>query len=112
MNKLRNPYFDTLKAIAILCVVYAHCLQYLGIESYLHHPLFRTIYAFHMPLFMAVSGYFSVHAMQLSLNELAKKKSIRLLLPCLTAGIVVISFNNVIGLTDRYNDWKELVGNL
>lgn len=111
-NKSRNPYFDTLKAIAILCVVYAHCLQYLGIESYLHHPLFRTIYAFHMPLFMAVSGYFSVHAMQLSLNELARKKSIRLLLPCLTAGIVVISFNNVIGLTDRYNDWKELVSNL
>lgn len=108
----RSRYFDTLKAIAILCVMYAHCLQYLGIGSYLHHPLFKLVYAFHMPLFMTLSGYFAWPSIRLPFGRLVRKKSLRLLLPCLTAAVLVVLFNRIFGLINGYDDWRELVGNL
>ena len=93
----RIQTFDVLKAIAILAVVYTHCLQFMGIGTYWHHPIFKLTYAFHMPLFMVISGYFAYSSLQLPLKELIKKKSVQLLLPCITAAIVVIVINRLIG---------------
>lgn len=56
--KPREPYFDNLKCILIYLVTAGHFLLPL-----LHQPLFNKvfhyIYAFHMPSFIFVSGYFA-----------------------------------------------------
>ena len=109
---LRIQTFDILKAIAILAVVYTHCLQFMGIGFYWHHPIFKFTYAFHMPLFMLVSGYFANRALHLPFKELIKKKSIQLLLPCLTAGVVVIVINRLIGWNPKHAGVMEFVKNL
>lgn len=53
-------------------------------ESY----IFQTIYAFHMPLFMMLSGYFAVSSMDLSFKAFFSKKFRQLLLPCLSWGVI------------------------
>lgn len=53
MAKQRSLYWDTLKGILIILVVLGHCGTALG------NGLISAIYAFHMPLFILVSGYFS-----------------------------------------------------
>lgn len=108
----RHTYSDLLKAFAIFLVVYAHCLQHLGLHEWMHHPFIKFIYAFHMPLFMTLSGYWTAHSLHQPFKELLRKKAIRLLLPCISAGVMVIVFNQLVEVTDRYNDWKEFVGNL
>lgn len=58
----RDRIVDALKGYAILLVVLGHCLELAdpGVmvpnASFRHH-LFALIYAFHMPLFMFLSGY-------------------------------------------------------
>lgn len=49
----RLLYWDTLKGILIILVVFGHCGTSVG------QNLLSVIYAFHMPLFVLVSGYFS-----------------------------------------------------
>ncbi|MCM1108493.1 MAG: acyltransferase family protein [Clostridium sp.] len=59
----RNQTLDITKGVLILLVVYGHAIQYslgpLWLDSlgFFEDPVFRTIYSFHMPLFMLISGY-------------------------------------------------------
>ncbi|MCC8071816.1 MAG: acyltransferase family protein [Bacteroidales bacterium] len=48
---MRNPLISALQIIGILLVVLGHALI-----NYEDTPLYRWIYSFHMPLFMALSG--------------------------------------------------------
>lgn len=50
MKKVRLEYIDILKGIGIVLVVLGHITK--------DRELFQFIYAFHMPLFFIVSGYF------------------------------------------------------
>lgn len=62
----RNPFVDFAKGILILLVVIGHALQYAvdhDTGSWMH-PLYQAIYLFHMPLFMAISGYLSFSGIQ------------------------------------------------
>lgn len=59
--KQRLYYIDNLKGILILLVILGHCIQFTTAD-FDHHPIFRFIYSFHMPLFMTVSGYVSYKA--------------------------------------------------
>ena len=52
-TKTRDPFWDTLKAILIVLVVLGHTGTAMG-DRWL-----SVIYAFHMPLFIFISGYFS-----------------------------------------------------
>lgn len=54
---IRNLFIDKLKGSAIILVVWGHCLQFCAKYDILNTKLFELIYAFHMPFFMAVSGY-------------------------------------------------------
>lgn len=55
MIKQRILWIDSIKAFAILIVILGHCLQFIGATGI----LYKYIYAVHMPLFMAISGYCS-----------------------------------------------------
>lgn len=53
----RNEYLDSLKFVLITLVVFGHVIEsYLSNRAFL--ALYNTIYLFHMPLFIFISGYF------------------------------------------------------
>lgn len=56
--KPRDAYFDNLKWLLVLLVVVGHLIEPLPNNTALQ-PLYLTIYTFHIPLFVMVSGYFS-----------------------------------------------------
>ena len=58
MSKIRDPYWDNIKGFLIILVVFAHCLYGL-IGKDINNLIVVTIYYFHMPAFVFVSGYFS-----------------------------------------------------
>lgn len=54
METERIEYIDTLRGFAIFLVTLGHVLEESG---YRGMPLFQFIYAFHMPLFICISGF-------------------------------------------------------
>ena len=54
--KERNSLIDVLKGFAIILVVMGHASQWFSDDDR-SNPFYVTIYAFHMPLFMFLSGY-------------------------------------------------------
>ena len=93
----RDGFLDCLKGFAILTVVAGHTFQ-AATSDFDHYWPFRFVYAFHMPLFMFVSGmtaafFFERHLFQhqpTALLDIAVfrddlwKKAQRLLIPFLT----------------------------
>lgn len=85
----RSQAFDLLKLFAIFLVVYGHCVQHFLSTQPTDEPVYQYIYSFHMPLFMMISGYFSISSMQLTPFTLfIKKKFTQLLLPCISWGLL------------------------
>lgn len=66
----RNTTIDILKGIAIILVIFAHCIQfgsgpdYLKTQAFFDNYIFKLIYSFHMPLFMLISGYLFYYTIQ------------------------------------------------
>jgi fucose 4-O-acetylase-like acetyltransferase len=52
----RNPAVDAVRGLAILLVVVGHAIQG-SVADFRSNPAWQIIYAFHMPLFFAISGY-------------------------------------------------------
>lgn len=57
----RSNYIDFCKGILILLVSIGHAIQCAAYQEtdFFQDPTFKAIYMFHMPLFMAISGYVS-----------------------------------------------------
>jgi fucose 4-O-acetylase-like acetyltransferase len=55
----REAYFDNLKGFLIVLVVLGHAIEPLIDRSFLLKSAYIVMYAFHMPLFIFVAGYFS-----------------------------------------------------
>lgn len=84
-EKPRNELIDFLKGFLISLVVLGHCIQYGSGEDYLakglfyDNFLFKLIYSFHMPFFMAICGYlfyFSIQKHSIKSIILSKLKTI------------------------------------
>lgn len=91
--------FDLLKVFAIFLVLWGHCIQYFLSTHYSADPIYRIIYSFHMPLFMMISGFFSVNSYKLTFKVLFEKKFTELLLPVFVWGsffLIGCSILNVI----------------
>ncbi|MEK3800057.1 acyltransferase family protein [Peribacillus sp. FSL H8-0477] len=58
MNK-RSYYFDNAKFILMGFVVFGHLLNSFINDNELIYALYKTIYTFHMPAFILVSGFFA-----------------------------------------------------
>jgi fucose 4-O-acetylase-like acetyltransferase len=87
----RNEFVDYLKGWLILLVVWGHAIQYLAYQDaqFWSDPIFRLIYIFHMPLFMAVSGYVGFGAIQrLAVPAYASRRIRQVLAPILGWAIV------------------------
>ncbi|RZS59205.1 fucose 4-O-acetylase-like acetyltransferase [Microcella putealis] len=57
--RARTPYWDNSRAIAIVLVVVGHAIQPLNSMLELSYATYLVIYAFHMPAFALLAGYFS-----------------------------------------------------
>ncbi|MET7605564.1 acyltransferase family protein [Streptomyces avermitilis] len=55
----RDPYFDNAKYLVIVLVVCGHAWEPLTYGSRTATAAYLTVYAFHMPAFALISGYFS-----------------------------------------------------
>lgn len=55
----RDLYWDSLKFVLIFLVVYGHMLEIDAPDGSFNRSMYNLIYAFHMPLFIFVSGRFS-----------------------------------------------------
>lgn len=75
----RDILADVLKGFGIILVVLGHCIQtgsgsgFLENAAYFDDKLYQFIYTFHMPLFMAVSGYYAWN----SINRAASMQDIK-----------------------------------
>ncbi|MCP3817729.1 acyltransferase family protein [Streptomyces sp. A3M-1-3] len=58
-DKRRDPYFDNAKYLAIVLVAMGHAWEPLLDGSRAAEALYMVVYAFHMPAFIVISGYFS-----------------------------------------------------
>lgn len=57
-NVVRDKFWDVTKALLIFFVVLGHTLE-LNLNDRINLALYNTIYTFHMPLFIFLSGHFS-----------------------------------------------------
>ncbi|MEV0121640.1 acyltransferase family protein [Streptomyces sp. NPDC050703] len=57
--KQRDAFFDNAKYLAIVLVAMAHAWEPLTDHSRTAEALYMTVYTFHMPAFILISGYFS-----------------------------------------------------
>jgi fucose 4-O-acetylase-like acetyltransferase len=58
-GKQRDAFFDNAKYLAIVLVAMGHAWEPLRDDSRTAAALYITVYAFHMPAFIVISGYFS-----------------------------------------------------
>lgn len=79
---------DILKGYAIIIVVLGHCIQAVY-SDWSRLDAEKIIIMFHMPLFMAISGYFAASSLKkYTITELIKKRFIQLMLPSLSIGLI------------------------
>jgi len=91
---LKNHSINSTKGALILLVILGHLIQGKFTESL---PRF-LIYGFHMPLFMAVSGYlFSNNYHKITTRSWLKKIASRALLPWFLAVLIFALFLNKVG---------------
>ena len=85
---MRDKRLDFIKGTAAFLVLWGHMVQY-GIteSSFYEDPMYKLIYAFHMPVFIAISGYlFCKSFYRYSFTELLKKKITGILYPGIVWG--------------------------
>ncbi len=57
VQKQRIHYIDLTKGIAIILIIFAHCLEYYGRQLGIDLFVLPFIYSFHVPLFFIASGF-------------------------------------------------------
>lgn len=87
--KKRDYYFDNVRFILIFLVVFGHLLRTFINESPLIYALYMSIYLFHMPAFIFVSGFF---AKGITRPGYIKKVACKLLIPLAVFQIVYSIF--------------------
>ena len=78
--KQRESYFDNAKFILMFFVVFGHILRTYIDQNETIYALYNTIYTFHMPAFILLSGFF---AKGFNKKGYIKKLSMKLILPYL-----------------------------
>lgn len=98
----RNTTLDRAKGLAIFLVVWGHTIQYLtpgASDEFYSDPAFKIIYSFHMPLFMAVSGFlFAASERKYPTRVLLKKRLERLLIPTVVWSLLIYAGTNLVQL--------------
>lgn len=90
----RIVYYDIVKGITIFLVVWMHIMQNFG-----HHLLDfyvpSIIYAFHMPVFMIIAGYFFERKLNNPFFEIIVSQGKRLIVPNIFWGGLMLSISSI-----------------
>lgn len=103
-SKGRNPYWDNLKGVIIILVVFGHLLYDAPVSSWFEYPL-TIIYSFHMPVFIFISGFFGKHNHSYSAISLLKLAFAYLLFNGVMQLFVCNIFDSYSLLTPLYSFW-------
>ncbi|WP_046179731.1 acyltransferase family protein [Domibacillus tundrae] len=87
--KKRDDYFDNVRFFLIFLVVFGHLLRPYVYDSPLIYAFYMTIYSFHMPAFIFISGFFAKGIMR---PGYLKKVAGKLLIPLVFFQIVYSIF--------------------
>lgn len=87
----REPVFDIMKGIAIICVIIGH------LSNIPYMPYRHLVYTFHMPLFFILGGYF--YKPTEDICGRCKKDARRLLTPYLFTALLLIIYSFVKDIT-------------
>lgn len=85
----RLSHLDLLKFFAISSVVLGHSVEQTTGSDFWTNPIWSVIYAYHMPLFMMLCGFFFGSSLKRSLGEMLRNKSIQLLIPSITMTVLI-----------------------
>lgn len=96
MAQKRILYLDVVKAIAIMLVLIGHAPELVTLTE--PSILEKWIYSFHMPLFMLMCGYFSVHAFIKPFKEFLTNKALRLLVPAISFSLLEFLLCIILGI--------------
>lgn len=97
----RLAYFDNIKFVLIFLVVLGHLAECFYDTSHSCKALFNFIYAFHMPLFIFISGYFSKKILNPK-NGFNFNKVLNMFLLCFSS-LFVVRILDVILLNKPFN---------
>lgn len=88
-KQTRIRYFDLIRGIAILLVLWGHIIQFGGGESEpFANKAFIFIYSFHMPLFLLISGFFLAKSIgKRSFVQNIKRKVVHIIVPAVLGGV-------------------------
>lgn len=101
MDRKESFYWDVVKGTAIFLMLWGHCIQYCALYDvfYPEDVVYKTIYTFHMPLFMLVSGYLFFYSFQKrTMPELLEHRIRGMLHPIIMATFL----NNILLQIPRY----------
>ena len=102
----RNDFIDYVKGVLIYLVTLGHVIQlliYNSVGFYKDH-LFKAIYIFHMPLFMAVAGYLSFNSLQkVNSFRFIYNRSVNLVLPIISWSIIAFTALAIMHHKNQYN---------
>ena len=88
----RNSYWDNMKGLLIWLVVFAHILYDWANQFMTLQLVVTAIYAFHMPAFAFISGYFGKSEKSRSFQSILK------------FGLLYFIFNSLMGFIYGFSD--------
>ena len=59
MEQKNRLFINVLRGAAVFLMLWGHAIQYCSADTFdfFENTAFKTIYSFHMPFFMLISGY-------------------------------------------------------
>ncbi len=94
MEKKRLRSFDALKFFGIFLVVWGHSIAWFSSQQPVEMFSYRLIYSFHMPLFMAIAGFFSAKLIDKPVRHILVNRCLPLIVPTLTLGVVIALYEH------------------
>lgn len=90
-SEYERLFWNVVKGIAIFLMLWGHCIQCCALDTFnfFENRLFKTIYSFHMPLFIFVSGFLFYYSCQKrSCLELVSHRAAGMLHPIIGATVL------------------------
>ena len=100
IDEKKRFFINIIRGFAVFLMLWGHCIQYCVAGSdidFFENVVFKTIYSFHMPLFMLLSGYlFSFSFQKRSLKELIIHRTQTLVQPIVFCSFFIFLATDVL----------------
>ena len=112
----RDNSLDFIKGVIIFLVIWGHMLQKTNqsmvYDSIWDNPIYKVIYAFHMPLFMSISGYLTFHSLKRRRGrEFIKHRLLPMIQTVIAWGTIhmvnLLCIGQIGGLSDIVNSYTD-----